>query len=45
MHINVKLPNLSNVISNEVETMRNVSQNIDKIWENDEKDMYSKVDT
>ena len=38
MHVNVRLPDVSNLIDNEVQTMENVSENFSKIRSNDDKE-------
>ncbi len=44
MHINIKLPDVSNLIGNEVQTIKNVKDNFKSIWKFD-KSWYSKVET
>ena len=36
MHINIKFPDISNVVDNEVQTLENISKNIWSIWENED---------
>jgi hypothetical protein len=35
MHINIKLPDVSNLIGNEVQTIKNVKDNFKSIWKFD----------
>ena len=45
MHVNVKLPDLSNVIDSEIQTLKDATQKIWDVWKNTDTDSYTKIDT
>ncbi len=43
MHIDIKFPDISNLIDNEVQTISDISNNIGSIWENDEENEEDEI--